>query len=65
MFSTKIGGEKGINIGFGPPGFESSLVTEFVLRESKKKGLSTKKSFNRLDRSPNTENPNVVSIFVY
>lgn len=64
MFSTKIGGERGLNVGFGPPGFESSFISEVIIRDAKKRGLSTKKNFNRLDRSTqNGEGPDVVSLY--
>ena len=50
MFATKIGGSRhGINIAIGAAGSERTFLTEYVIKEARLRGWSTKKYYNRLE----------------
>ena len=51
MFTTKIGGSRhGINIAVGAIGFDQSFLADYVMKDARQRGWSTRKFYNRLDK---------------
>ena len=63
MFATKIGGSYGVNIALGGPGFEKSLIVEQVIQDAKARGVSFKKTYNRLGNNVELGPAQVVSSY--
>ena len=61
MFNTRVWMKAGLVIVIGPPGTEKCVVSEHVLREAKQSGLSTRKSYHKLDKSQKNGEIQVVS----
>ena len=63
MFTTKVWDKKGLTIAMGPPGTENHFLGDHIIKEAKMVGLSTKKSFNRLNHGEILQQePQIVSL---
>ena len=62
MFSTVTLLKHGLVLVVGPPGTEKTCVVDHVARQSRAKGWSTRKSYNRLDKHQLSGNSCVVSV---